>query len=864
MPLALSVLLILFLAGIPLPAAEAAGVSAMTMELRRPTCFDEPISVGSIALLRSKRQCILDITTRTAIAGGFDVALGFLWTDNGPDGVTTGFSDAVVSCPGVAGALCEYTTLDIEASPATWSPDTQTFRVFATRLCGGAPCSPVDEIVLDSQAIFLRHSVMSVHCSPWPLPVNVAGTCAARVEDAGGVGVPSMPTSPSQVEWRELYPTQNGFRIPADFFIGCNLIAQAAPYRAECDHQVGPFWAAYQIAPYQVSVFWPGDASHGPSAALLEINPIDRRASLDVDCAAVLIGEPVTCDVTVTDVELGEAHEIRGNVSVRSSAPFAGLHPSFDHACELVRPPPGVPATCSFTFYPWAAGSIPLEVMLLAQTPHVSPVTSAVAPVLKRATVTAVSCGPGTLAIAEPGSCTVSVQDTTGYQTPSGIVDFTIGSVSPALSTPAVAWSPAACTLVPTGADSRATCTVGFTPASGAAFPDLREVVLDAAYQGDGLHDATSGSSLVKVHRRPTDTDVTCTPDVLIPIEGPTPVAACTATRADVAVGTSPAPAGGATSWSSGETCADPLTTCAISWVPATVGVDTRSATYSGGLDHLPSEGAASVVVHAETRVAYTGELSAVVGGALELRALAASAIPSCAASRAASVAFELDRDPVTGVAVPTALGVADLDAAGATTLAPASTSAWLPGAYTLTTKLLASSACDLSTDAALLVVGASGDSASGGGVTDGESEAAATSTGDRAGSARAEGPRLSFSAHRRGGAHEGFVLLQSSAWRIQATLTSLTRASADGTTRCSADGVADLQIALVDPETGRTTWAPATRGDDLPFSLYVEERADGSDAYALHLGRIVLPSDAPSPGGAVAMPLTSGDVGCR
>lgn len=868
MPITVVLLFLVALGAWPSPVAHATTTSpSVTIGfVSEENCGVAVLASAASAGDLGRYGCRLAIRTTTAVAGGFDVALSFAWTDNEPDGVVVTLDPPMASCPASSGGLCSDVSLRMSPSSITWAPDTQHYRVTAARLCGGTPCAG-DEAHMDRHALILRASKTTVQCIPDPVPFYTPSTCVIRVVDVGGAGIPSTPTS-TPAMWTQIVPTQNGFRQPSTFSSPCYLIEQAsppaAPYTAECDYGVqGLWWPFRYAATYMAGIGWAGDAAHARSGTQIEIIPEPRATVSYLTCGDVYIGELVSCDVNVGDADIGVAQTVHGNVSVQSPVTSSGLHSTYDWACELAQYAPPAFSVCSFTFAPFAPGAIPVtaryeEGLFPIFQPSVGTTT---VNVLKRPTVTAVACGPGNILVGEPGSCTVSVQDLSGYATPSGYVSFGVSGATPSLAGPGIDWSPASCLLVPTGADSRATCTVSLAPATGAAWPAPREVDILASYPGDGLHVASDAHGLLKVFRRDTSTYVGCTPDVTIPIEGPTPAAACDAILTDVSPGTSPAFTGGAMDWSSGESFAGPAQRTSITWIPTTVGFHWRFANYTGDVDHQPSGGSGSVRVHAETRVAYTGALSLTAGTPLRTSATAASASPACAMSRAASVQYALDHDPWSGALAPMPIATASLDATGASAL-DVPTAGWLAGTYRLTTRLLGTASCDESLDVAFLVVGAAGQVATAGGTT-GSSTSGSSSGAQLASASPAQ--QLTFSAQKRGDAYNGTFVLTSDAWRVRGTVATLTKTSANGVTRCAADGSAELQVAVVN-EDGRTTWASAPRGSAIPFSLYIEDHgSDGGDAFALHLGRIGLPSDPALPlSGATAHLVSNGDVGCR
>ncbi len=105
-------------------------------------------------------------------------------------------------------------------------------------------------------------------------------------------------------------------------------------------------------------------------------------------------------------------------------------------------------------------------------------------------TASTVSCSPGTLAVGQSTTCTVTITDNvgSGQTTPTGMVSFAssgAGSFSGAGS----------CTLSGNGAS--ASCQVAYTPS--ATGTPRRSDTITASYGGDPTHTTSSGSATVTV-----------------------------------------------------------------------------------------------------------------------------------------------------------------------------------------------------------------------------------------------------------------------------------------------------------------------------------------------------------------------------
>jgi hypothetical protein len=109
-----------------------------------------------------------------------------------------------------------------------------------------------------------------------------------------------------------------------------------------------------------------------------------------------------------------------------------------------------------------------------------------------RATTTAVTCSPASVAVSAGATCTATVSDASGgsASAPAGVVSF-------ASPTPAAAFPQSgACVLGPTAITGVASCAVQFTPGQ---LPPI-QARITAAYPGDDEHTASTASTTIGVH----------------------------------------------------------------------------------------------------------------------------------------------------------------------------------------------------------------------------------------------------------------------------------------------------------------------------------------------------------------------------
>lgn len=112
--------------------------------------------------------------------------------------------------------------------------------------------------------------------------------------------------------------------------------------------------------------------------------------------------------------------------------------------------------------------------------------------VAPRATTTAVTCSPSSVAVSASATCIATVSDAAGAgaSAPGGVVSF-------ASQTPAAAFAQSgACLLGPTATAGVSSCSVQFTP--GQLPPNQARIA--AAYTGDSNHTASNATATIGVH----------------------------------------------------------------------------------------------------------------------------------------------------------------------------------------------------------------------------------------------------------------------------------------------------------------------------------------------------------------------------
>jgi hypothetical protein len=198
----------------------------------------------------------------------------------------------------------------------------------------------------------------------------------------------------------------------------------------------------------------------------------------------------VTCTATVSDNDDGNRSRPGGTVEF--STPGGALG-----SCTLPADP--APNSCSApSFTPAATGPLTVTAEYQGDDLHRLTTRTTNLSVTKRATSMGISCDPEFVPLAAPGTCTVTVSDSSAEtkSAPSGQVSFS-----------AQLWNiSTTCDLAAISA-SASSCDVTYTPAFLVV-----GVQSTASYAGSDKHGASSATKLVNATRRKTATVVTCDP----------------------------------------------------------------------------------------------------------------------------------------------------------------------------------------------------------------------------------------------------------------------------------------------------------------------------------------------------------------
>jgi hypothetical protein len=211
-----------------------------------------------------------------------------------------------------------------------------------------------------------------------------------------------------------------------------------------------------------------------PAAAALDSTTTTVACSPTSDAT----GTASTCTATVTDTQPTPQGAPTGQVTF-TAAPNSGTF-SGGGACTLPASA-GETVSCHLTFTPSAGGGYTISGAYSADTTHSASGGSGSLTAIDP-TTTSFTCTNSTLQIDSSTECTATLTDASSPQAPGGSVTF---SSSPTTGT---FGAPGACNWQASGSGGSATCEVTFAPSSVGGY------TLSAAYSGDSLHSASTGT----------------------------------------------------------------------------------------------------------------------------------------------------------------------------------------------------------------------------------------------------------------------------------------------------------------------------------------------------------------------------------
>ena len=242
--------------------------------------------------------------------------------------------------------------------------------------------------------------------------------------------------------------------------------------------------AAYQPAPASV---------HAASSGTDSINVTARTTSTTLDCpASTPANTPATCTVTVRDTDTAPRSTPLGSVDLEVTSQPGGSSATVTD-CALT-PAGGESSSCTATFSGNALGSYTLSATYMPAPASVHATSSGTdtIQVTARTTFTSVTCTPSTFEAGETTSCTATVTDTDAApsSTPTGSVAWTSDEATGA-------FVPNPCILAPTATVGVARCTVAYSSTKAS------QQTITASYEGDLIHQPSSGSTVVVVEPGP-------------------------------------------------------------------------------------------------------------------------------------------------------------------------------------------------------------------------------------------------------------------------------------------------------------------------------------------------------------------------
>ncbi len=375
-------------------------------------------------------------------------------------------------------------------------------------------------------------------------------------------------------------------------------------------------------AAYPASGGFAGSSSTADASITVSL----RTTTTSVTCPALSESTLSTCTVTVSDSATGTTSIPAGSVTITSTG--TGTFDPVSGTCTL-----GGTGSCTVDYTPGAtsAGVHTFTATYTASgtSANVHAGSNDVEPFVVAdgfaVTTTAISNCTTPLKVNQPGTCVVTVTDTTGAANPEGTITWS--------SSGAGGFGP--CTLVNTGADA-STCTVDYTPTSAAVASHNIRATYTPGAASIGVHEASADNTgqNITVNTRTTLVDVVCTPASLV-IDQQT---SCTATVSDIdPAGTGVIPTGSVSfdnggdpgSFGAASCTLDAVGRCTVTYTPAAgeQGTTTITATYPVSAVHTAQTGNTDLTVSLRITSVSIGSCVNQIGGT---DALLVNEIGSC------------------------------------------------------------------------------------------------------------------------------------------------------------------------------------------------------------------------------------------
>jgi hypothetical protein len=464
----------------------------------------------------------------------------------------------------VSGSLPDGLTL-VPGGTISGTPTGSGTFTFTIQVADSTPVNPQTASQTFQLSVAGRKTTTSVSLAPASVLANQSSTATVTVTDTESTGAAAVPAGTVTV---------GGAGVTGG---ACNL-SQSAANQSTCTTSV----SAAAAGSYAVSASYPADAMHQASSggANLTVSVLTTSTGIGFSSPTVVVGQPSTVTVTVTNTAAGATTAPTGSVTFSSSVPTDTFNPA---------------TSCALSSGGGTAASCSVSVTAASASPHVitanyagvsgvfqASTTTLTLQVSKRATATSVSVSPNPAMAGQAATVSVTVSDVEvggAKSSPSGTVSFSSSSADPF-------GNGAACTLV-AGAAGVSSCSLTVT---GTAVGGR---TISATYSGSGTHVTSGGSAPWSVRGNSVTVLSSDTPDPSA--SGQTVAVSVAVTAAAPATGT---PTGSVTvtvNDGTAQSCVAALTAGAgsCSLTLSVIGSWTLTATYSGDANFNPGVGAA-------------------------------------------------------------------------------------------------------------------------------------------------------------------------------------------------------------------------------------------------------------------------------
>src|SRR5881396_2210490 len=385
--------------------------------------------------------------------------------------------------PSPSCTLAPGATADTATCTVTYTPTVVGHHLITGNYAGDSTHDTSSgSFTLEVTTVPPHSTTTSVSCSPGSVQAGTPTTCTATVTDTSASGA-TTPTGTVSFT-----TNATGTFTPGN---SCTL-AEIITGTASCSVTYTPGVSA--AGNHIITGNYAGDSTHNsrPGRFTLAVTAAPRHATTTtVSCSPspTQVNSTASCTATVTDTNSTPTTPTGAVVfGTNSTGTFAPTSAS----CTLAAGATVGAASCSVSYTPNVAGHHLINANYTGDSSHTSSTgqfnlaTTSVTPTT-HPTQTRVSCGPGSVPVNTPTTCTARVMDKSLTPTiPTGTVSFTTNDTG--TFTPS-----ATCTLTPGPGSSMATCTVTFTPTHAG------RQLITANYGGDSTHSASRDTFSVNV-----------------------------------------------------------------------------------------------------------------------------------------------------------------------------------------------------------------------------------------------------------------------------------------------------------------------------------------------------------------------------